>query len=836
MIRCATKKNNYADQVMTIEADEYERLCIRTKSVYEQIPDDQPVSLYADLDLKMTDLMEGSEMYDCTNELIDIAKRGITDAIMALGGITPPRFSVKTATKIDGDAPSVISFHIIVTNYKMLKIQQNEFFKSLNKTIDTYRDDKWAEDFVEMTAERRNKGFFDMAVYDRNRKIRSPFSTKEGEDRPFKIIEGTFRDAIITMPAEDAQLLEIQLPEKKISVPSSVTVTGDSAIEKYCDYMALIPSSRFESYMDWFKIQRASANLGIPFDVYDRFMRTCSSYDYDNNLTVYQMPPDDKNGRLGWRHIYQLAYDSNPTAKMQLDRKWREDDKSLTVQFKEYFKTRPLILDSDETDFAKMIYEIVKLDVVVKDETYFVWWEDEWRAESKKSGDIVKHLISYVMQEYKTYCIPHFKSMLSKILNDESLTPIQRGAKEKDIKETQKKQERKIGTSAFVNSVYSIFRSILSVQKFGDMIFDVGDNNDMMIHYRNGVYDLSTRTFRQRVKTDYVTKFLPYDYIPADEIPQSKMDFVTEFFERLQPCLKQREFTLSYLAYCLTGNASAQIFKMNIGNGKNGKSTELKIHAASFPTYTRKVTTDFLKKDYPKRHKTLAEFLTSPIRCMFFEELPKNNIDTDFIKDWVDGGDMPVEIMYGTSRTMKVKAKKIIALNEEVRFNSDGGIKRRGRMQYYNSFFIDDEDDMEECPENHIYRKDKDIEAKFRNDDELKNAYFHLLEPYVLKGLSIPPEAKQAFEEAADENDPIMCLIDDYFEITKDDKDRISKQRVEEMVGDKYRDVASKLKMLGAVYNKDDRADGRKGKKGGWRGLKRIELETEDIQINMPCP
>lgn len=322
MIRCTTKINNFADEVMEIDMDEYERLC-KSNSMYEQIPDDQPVSLYADFDLKTKDVMEGDNLFDCTMQFIDIAKRGITDAIQALGGITPPRFAHKTATKIDNTNPKV-SFHIIVPNYKMPKIQQGELFKSINNLIDTYRDDKWADDYVKMTTDRIGKGFFDMSVYDKARKMRSPFSTKKGEDRPFLITEGSFRDCIISMPADDATLLQITIPEKKTSAASAVTVTGDHAVEKYCDYMSLIPASQWNSYMEWFKIQRASANIAIPFDIYDKFMRPCTGYDYENNLRVYQMPPDDKNGRLGWKYIYDAAYKTNPKAKLELDKKWRE--------------------------------------------------------------------------------------------------------------------------------------------------------------------------------------------------------------------------------------------------------------------------------------------------------------------------------------------------------------------------------------------------------------------------------------------------------------------------------------------------------------------------------
>ena len=117
---------------------------------------------------------------------------------------------------------------------------------------------------------------------------------------------------------------------------------------------------------------------------------------------------------------------------------------------------------------------------------------------------------------------------------------------------------------------------------------------------------------------------------------------------------------------------------------------------------------------------------------------------------------------------------------------------------------------------------------QFQQDDELKNAYFHLLEKYVLGKPIIPQEANDEFQEIADDNDDTINLIYNYFEITKDDVDRVSKKLIMDFVGDKYCDVASKLKMLGCIYNKDARPGGRTstgGTKGEWRGIKKIETD-----------
>lgn len=375
---------------MQLEYDEYRRLCERRQSLFEKIPDDKPVTLYADFDLKKEHIQDGEELYDCTNALIDIAKRAISKTIQDFGGVTPPRFAIKTATN-----HSKISFHIIVPSHKTTKLQQHELFKRINKYINEMRDDKWAEDYLPIKPDRISQGFFDMSVYSTGRKMRTAYSTKEGESRPFEIIEGTFRDTVISMPYDDSESLHIPVPEKKPSIQGPV-ITGDDATEKYKDYMSIIPSSQWSPYMDWFRIQRASANIGIPFEIYDQFMRPCNGYDYENNLRIYQMPPDDKNGRLGWKYIYDTAYNANPTAKMQLDQKWKEDDTFCKYKFIS-------IIAKDDTKEIEDLTEQLKL------------------AELKEKKCLIKELKTKIekLRNYETYKLrkKYFEKFHFKCLN-----------------------------------------------------------------------------------------------------------------------------------------------------------------------------------------------------------------------------------------------------------------------------------------------------------------------------------------------------------------------------------------------------------------------------------
>lgn len=97
--------------------------------------------------------------------------------------------------------------------------------------------------------------------------------------------------------------------------------------------------------------------------------------------------------------------------------------------------------------------------------------------------------------------------------------------------------------------------------------------------------------------------------------------------------------------------------------------------------------------------------------------------------------------------------------------------------------------------------------------------YFHLLLRYISK-LEIPNNAEKNFKDIVDESDNLKSEIDEYFIITNDDNDKISKRIVEENLNNyTFKEILSKLKSMGVKYNKDLRLE---GEKKIFLGLKKI--------------
>jgi hypothetical protein len=265
------------------------------------------------------------------------------------------------------------------------------------------------------------KGFFDVNPYDNRRKMRCLNTSKPKEARPMILKYGAIIDTVILNTARAKWTLPIpQKQSAKPGSPSSVVSTGVN-VEKYRAYMSLIPSQRFDSYNDWFRISCASRNIGVPFEVFDEFMKACSGYKNaddqvqykENNRAHYETPNDNKRGSLGWGHIYKLALDANPISKRELDKKFSVNEKSYEFMKEQFEETHLKIINKaffikeTESDCFVMkkaqicdAYEHLQCEVtttnkkgeqVVNTEPFLKKWLKDPKQRIKTDIDIVPH-------------------------------------------------------------------------------------------------------------------------------------------------------------------------------------------------------------------------------------------------------------------------------------------------------------------------------------------------------------------------------------------------------------------------------------------------------------
>jgi len=205
-----TKINSTVGDIKTISANAYEQVCKRG-DCYEVIPDDRPIKLYFDTDIKY----EGDYLDCYTEGAVPFIKEGIkrvinetfknenlpVEPILHFATSNSPSFiDFKKKTTL-----AKISIHTVVENIIASKKQQDLLVKYLNKNLKLYFTD--FEDYIGIG----NK-LFDESVYDKNRKLRSLYASKPNENRPLIINEGTFEGLVISafIPENAFLLPELQ--------------------------------------------------------------------------------------------------------------------------------------------------------------------------------------------------------------------------------------------------------------------------------------------------------------------------------------------------------------------------------------------------------------------------------------------------------------------------------------------------------------------------------------------------------------------------------------------------------------------------------------------------
>jgi hypothetical protein len=490
-------------------------------------------------------------------------------------------------------------------------------------------------------------------------------------------------------------------------------------------------------------------------------------------------------------------------------------------------KKKIIIIDYSERGMAELFLELKSDIIIYQEDIIYVYYKNEWIIDKK--GEICKYIIGHILIEYLIKEKSLIDEKINKLLKYERI--------EKELKEMEIKREeiilfiKKLKNIKFIGEILKQIQTfIIATQK--KIIFDVGIEHKYNVHFKNGVYDLKMKNFRKRNYNDYITQYLDYDYLERNEIDDKIHSFVDNFFKKIQPDEDERNFTLGYLAYCLTGDTGKQIFKINIGyTASNGKSTEVTIHDKVFPIYTKKLNKETFNKGNSKFHKFVRDCLHNPIRLAYIEELNQSLMDVDIIKDWVDGKKLTIEILYGTNETKSIQAKLMTFSNKDINIEGDEGLYRRGRLQFYNSKFVDE---IEDDYKNHKYKKIENIDLYF-NDIKYKNAYFHMLLNYV-DNFKIPNSSKDNFKKLVDENDNLKNDINDNFIITQYKENKLSKKFVEDTLEfHKWSNILTKLKSMGVIYDRDKMYNGEKSILSGIKvnNYNFIECFTNDLLNNI---
>ncbi len=586
--------------------------------------------------------------------------------------------------------------------------------------------------------------------------------------------------------------------KENIQIIQNIPVNKNPANKKIEAVLNLIPNNGVIDYDTWFKIVCSLKNDNI--NNYDIALKWCEK--------------SERHTLEHFNHVWNYKSSNN-----------KNSISSLYYYLKEYnpkgFYSIIENLNNDDDNLSKIFLKLEAENVVYSNEDIFIYDGCKWIKDDNKYL-ILKKLIR---KKLRDFCIEKQQLINKQIRENDDNEGLIGTLTLKKVKINS--IETKITKKSGIDNICSFVIQDLAYLN-NDIVFDLGKEQLYNIHFANGCYELNNKRFRPRKKTDYITTHLEWNY--KEKIDEKIIKEVDSFYSKLQPNKKQKEFSLGWLAYNLNGDTNKQKFKMNIGySASNGKSTEFKIHDMVFNIYSQKLDSKTFNLNNDKRHKQLIHLIKKPVRFAYCEELKTDKLDVDFIKDFVDGSNINVEIMYGTSESKNIQAKLTTCSNKDFNIDIDKGILRRGLVQYYESKFINKDDIKKGDNKKHIYEKQEGIENKFNNED-YKNAYFQLLIKHYNDDFKAPKENEKLFQDIAEEYDEIQQILSSYFEINNNNENIIHKDEMKNIFQDKlqktnlpWRTLLSELKTKGIKYDKNLM---REGQRGFFKGI--IYLDNND--------
>lgn len=615
--------------------------------------------------------------------------------------------------------------------------------------------------------------------------IQKNIDIKELSDHEINLIYGQIKDSKKGLVNNTSKSIN---SNSQSNIPNNISEIADLINIEYID-----------NYDDYIRLVWAFSNSDL-YDLSIKILSKSDKFNKDHHDKIYY---NDKRQSISIGTIYHYAKLSN---------------------FQEYIKLKPKLtpLKNNDDSLSNLFLDFERDNIIFKDNNIYIYSVNKWILDD---GFTVKKIIRDTLNKYISYRIKVQQDII--LQSDEE----ERKALIKHAEELTKIQLR-LTVKKSIDNILDFTKQTLSFEGKGkDISFDTGNDQLYNLHFKNGVYELNNKIFRPRLKTDYITKFLNWNY--NEERDEEKIKFVKDEFKKIQPDEDQLKFTLGWLAYSLDGNTGRQKMKFNIGySAQNGKSTEFKIHKMIFDIYTQKLDNRTFDLNYSKTHKQFIHLINNPIRLAYIEELSRNNLNVDLLKDFVDGDELNVEIMYGTSTTKSIQCILSTCSNKDFNMkDADAGVMRRGLVQYYNSKFIKG---VENDYTKNIYKRVDKFEELYRNE-EYKNAYLQLLLDYYDYDDFIPSKNEKMFKEIVEEYDTFKMSCEKTFIFTEDQEDKINKLKALDafnarsgMHKMKWTKFLSEMKRIEIDYSRNKLY---KKKRGVFSGIKFLH-DSDDIDTD----
>ena len=222
------------------------------------------------------------------------------------------------------------------------------------------------------------------------------------------------------------------------------------------------------------------------------------------------------------------------------------------------------------------------------------------------------------------------------------------------------------------------------------------DENPLLIGFENGVYDLSLKTFRKGHPDDHISFSTKTNYMKWSEAnPYAKS--IHDFFNKILPNKNVRDYFLSRLSTCVSGENREEKFYFCTGSGSNGKSLCFQLVSEALGDYYISCPITIITRKRGASNAASPEMarMKGP-RCGVYQEPGTDEeINVGIFKEISGNDKFMVRGLYQDPIEVKSQIKSWMTTNELPEIKSDdGGTWRRTRVIDFNSKFVENPDPL----------------------------------------------------------------------------------------------------------------------------------------------
>ena len=362
-------------------------------------------------------------------------------------------------------------------------------------------------------------------------------------------------------------------------------------------------------------------------------------------------------------------------------------------------------MNGKSTPYAEILYYFYKNDFMYgEDDNWYIFENHKWKSLSKKNTRLrskIHEKLSEIYQKVKEYYISIDEKQSKKV---------------KTIQQIINNFDDTVLKNNIMIELGEIY--LEKNNKNRDFLKKL-NNNNYLIGFSNGVYDLQNFTFRDGLPGDYVTMSTGYDYKDKYSANYDKM---TEFLSDIQPNKEELDYILTYISTGLFGNM-LELFTVLTGTGRNGKSKFIDLIKLTFGEYYGSIKSQVLTsqiKDGDAPSPGILDLINKKI-VIASETLEGTKLNTGFIK-FLTGRDTATYRLCHQNNMIEFSAKFLIFLtcnNIPECDAMDNAFSKRLRCINFPTEFVDGEPTKK-----HEKKKNEMINMFF---DDWKQDFFILL-------------------------------------------------------------------------------------------------------------